>query len=270
MSVDTIALWSELPSDPERETVVPSPRFNNLVKNMKVVRNITVPTFTAYLPDATNGAAVIICPGGGFTCLPIDIEGIEVARWLSTRGVTAFVLRYRLLPTADDDATFIEQMQHPDMAQIGAHMPVAIADGTQSVKLVRERANEWGIDPQRIGTIGFSAGGVVATGVAANDEPASRPNFTASIYSPGWQELTPQAEALPLFMAFASDDPVLKLVSEGSLRLYSAWKDAKQPVEMHVYSKGGHGFGMTQQSLPSDHWIDRFWEWLQVSGIAAS
>ncbi|MEP7287755.1 MAG: alpha/beta hydrolase [Chloroflexota bacterium] len=274
-----IPLWSDGTSESgigdqrEQETVIPSPRFNNSVKNMKVVRNITQPTLTAYLPAAAaaNGAAVVICPGGGFTCLPIEIEGADVARWLNRHGIAAFVLNYRLLPTAIDDETFIQQMQRPDMAQINAHIPLAVTDGKRAVSLVREHAAEWNLDPQRIGTLGFSAGGVVATGAAVQSDPdgdiGSRPNFVASLYSPGVPDLMPQADILPLFLAFASDDPVLKLVSEGSLRLYSAWKDAHHPVELHIYSKGGHGFGMTQQNLPCDHWIDRFGDWLHVEGL---
>jgi acetyl esterase/lipase len=267
-----VPIWSDNPdSQREQETIVPRPRFNNMITNMKVVRNIVTPTLAAYLPDADSatGTAVVICPGGGFSCLPIEIEGVAVAHRLRAHGVAAFVLRYRLLATALDDDTFIQQMQRPDMAQINIHLPLAVADGKQAIRLVRQRAAEWGIDPQRIGILGFSAGGVVATGVAVQANMGSRPNFVASIYSPGSQDFTPQADALPLFLAFASDDPVHKLVSEGSMRQYSAWHDAGHPIELHIYSKGGHGFGVAEQGLPCDHWIDLFGDWLDAQGFLA-
>src|SRR5260370_15549161 len=104
-------------SQQEQETLNPSPRFNNLVKNLKVVRNISQPTLTVYLPDpaVANGTAIIICPGGGFRCLPIDHEGTDVARWLNRRGVAAFVLRYQLLPTASRHEEVLQQFQPPDL-----------------------------------------------------------------------------------------------------------------------------------------------------------
>jgi acetyl esterase/lipase len=255
----------------EQTTVIPVPRFNNRVRDMKVVRNYSAPTLTAYLPDPAmaNGTALIICPGGGFSCLPIEIEGLDVAHWLNRRGVAAVVLRYRLLPTPRDDEQFIRQMQRPDPSVLKMHMPLALKDGQQSVRLVRQRATEWGLNPQRIGIIGFSAGGVVAAGTATQSQPAERPDFVACLYSPGWQDFTVQADTPPLFMAFASDDPVLTLVSDGSLKMYGAWKDAKRPIEMHVYSKGGHGFGLAQQGLPCDGWVERFVEWLRVQDIPA-
>jgi acetyl esterase/lipase len=258
-----------LGAEREQETLYASPRFNNLVKNLRVVRNIPQPTLTIYLPDpaVANGTAVIICPGGGFQCLPIDHEGTAVAQWLTKRGVAAGVLRYRLLPTAPRDEDFLQQLQHPDLQQMMSHAVHAVLDGKQAIRVMRKQAALWGVDPQLIGILGFSAGGVVATGVAAPDEADSRPNFVASMYSPGWPDGAVPADRLPLFLAFASDDPVLSLVSEGSLRFYAAWQAAGHPVELHIYSRGGHGFGMAQQGWPSDHWIERLREWLQVEGL---
>jgi acetyl esterase/lipase len=149
-----------------------------------------------------------------------------------------------------------------------SHAPLAVLDGKQALRVVREKAALWSIDPQRIGILGFSAGGVVATGVAMQDEPDTRPNFVASMYSPGWPDGDVPADGLPpLFLAFASDDPVYSLVSEGSLRLYTAWRAAGHRVELHIYSRGGHGFGMAQQGWPSDRWVERFREWLQIEGF---
>jgi acetyl esterase/lipase len=248
----------------EQETTIQRPRFNNLVSNMKVIRNITVPTLTTYVPDASiaTGTAVVICPGGGFSCLPIEIEGTQVAQWLKARGIAAFVLKYRLLSTAAEDEEFLQQLQRPEMAQIRTQIPFAVADATAAMKVVRQNATAWRINPQQIGLLGFSAGGVVAAGTAAQNDEETSPKFLACIYSPGSPDLSCGGVALPLFLAFASDDPVLSLVSEGTMRLYSAWKDAAHPVEMHIYAKGGHGFGMARQNLPCDHWIERFYEWL--------
>jgi len=247
------------------------PRFNNRITTLKVVRNVPQPTLTAFLPDpaVANGTAVIICPGGGFHFLPIDNEGTDVARWLTTRGVAAVVLRYRLLPTAARDEDFMQQLRQLDWEQMKSHAPLAVMDGKQAMRLVRERAANWGIDPQRIGILGFSAGGVVATGIATQYEADSHPNFAALIYSPVWQDLAVAADAPPLFLAFATDDPAISLIWDGAMLLYPAWKAAGHSIELHAYAKGGHGFGMAQQGLPSDHWIERFGEWLQVQGFLA-
>jgi acetyl esterase/lipase len=273
---EVIPVWpdgvpaTETESQQEQESIY-IPRFNNRISTLKVVRNVPRPTLTAFLPDppVANGSAVIVCPGGGFHFLPIDNEGTDVAQWLTTRGVAAFVLRYRLLPTAARDKDFVQQVRQPDWEQIKSHAPRAVMDGKQAMRVVRERAATWGIDPQRIGVLGFSAGGVVATGVATQYEADSRPNFAALLYSPVWQDLAVAADAPPLFLAFANDDPAFSLIWDGILLLYPAWKAAGHPIELHAYSKGGHGFGMTQQGLPSDHWIERFGEWLQVQSFLA-
>jgi acetyl esterase/lipase len=139
--------------------------------------------------------------------------------------------------------------------------PLAIADGRQAVKVVRRRAAEWNIAPERIGMLGFSSGGVVTIGTAMQYDEESRPGFAAPIYPAfsGVQIAVP-VDAPPLFLLAASDD----LMGVGaSLPLYSAWRDAGRPVELHLYSQGGHGFGMKKQGLPTDHWIERFSEWLQ-------
>jgi len=248
---------------PEQETLLPQLLH---LKNTKVVRNIVQPTLTAYLPDpaVANGTAVIICPGGGFLFLNVDTEGTDIARWLNTRGVAAFVLKYRLLHTEARDEDFFQQLRHFDMEQMKSHAPLGVMDGKQALRVIRERASQWGIRPERIGILGFSAGGVVTIGAATQYEAESRPNFAAPIYGPVWQELAVPADAPPLFIALANDDPGLP---DGSTSLYRAWKAAGHPVELHIYSKGGHGFAMAPQGLPCDHWMERFGEWLQSQGF---
>src|SRR5207302_5877708 len=129
------------------------------------------------------------------------------------------------------------------------HGPLAIADGRQSVALVRQHAAEWGIAPDRIGLLGFSAGGRVTAGVALEHDDASRPDFAAVIYGALWENLEVPADAPPLFVLVANDD---ELAAANCLDLFSAWRTAGHPAELHVFAQGGHGFGMNQQGLPSD------------------
>jgi acetyl esterase/lipase len=267
-----IPLWpngapgSESWTQQEQETLAPPPI------GIKVVRNVTQPTLTAFLPDraAANQAAVIVCPGGAFHFLAIEHEGTQVARWLNARGLTAFVLRYRLIETAVDDNLLSQQMHQnlTDRSRFRQRMqvlhPLIIADGRQAVKLVRQRAAEWGIAPDRIGIMGFSAGGYLTTGVALEYDADSRPDFAAPIYSSPYEDISVPGDAPPLFIAVADDDA---FAASASVPLYSAWNAAGRSAELHIYSKGGHGFGMHRQGLPSDYWIDRFGEWLQVQGV---
>ena len=262
----------------EQETYLPKPSvvpqtYLPLPFNGKIVRNIVQPTLTAYLPDPSvaTGAAVIVCPGGVFHYLSIENEGSAVAQWLCAHGVAAFVLKYRVLQTAASDEDLIAQLQErftnlmqlmPLMQQVE---PLALADGQQAVRVVRRRAVEWGIAPERIGILGFSSGGVVASGAAMHYDAASRPNFAAPIYpAPSGRGIAVPPDAPSLFLLAASNDP---LGAGASLPLYSAWRDAGHPVELHLYAQGGHGFGMKQQGLPSDHWIERFGDWLQPLGF---
>lgn len=257
------ALETQNGRQPEQETIIPQILH---LKNTRVVRNVVQPTLTAYLPDPSvaNGTAVIVCPGGGFHFLNFDTEGADAAHWLNTRGVAAFVLKYRLLQTETSDEDFLRQLRHLDMERIKSQAAPGIMDGKQALRVIRESASEWEINPERIGILGFSAGGVVTIGAATQYEAESRPNFAASIYGPVWQELVVPADAPPLFIALANDDPGLP---DGCTSLYHAWKAASHPVELHIYSRGGHGFAMAPQGLPCDHWIERFGEWLQVQGF---
>jgi acetyl esterase/lipase len=217
-----------------------------------------------------TSTAVIICPGGAFHSLALDHEGVDVARWLSRRGVAAFVLKYRLLPTEARDEDFERQIQanlsdldkmREVTRQIG---PLAIADGQQAIKVVRERAAQWGIAPDRIGIMGFSAGGRVTIGVALEHDAESRPNFAAPIYGALWEEIAVPADAPPLFIALANDDA---LAVDPGVALYRAWRAAGHSVELHIFAQGGHGFGMWKQGLPVDRWIDQFGEWLAGQGF---
>ncbi len=258
-----VAPGSEDRTHQERVAVIPN-------VGLKVIRNVSRPTLTLYLPEPARatGTAVIVCPGGAFHFLAIEHEGNEVAAWLNARGIAAFVLKYRLIRTDEDFAAQV-QARVADRAQMLAVlkplMPLILADGQQAVRLVRRRAAEWGIRPDRIGIMGFSAGGEVAISVALQYDAESRPDFVAPIYAAHFDDTPVPDDAPPLFLAHASDDPLIPPAF--STRIYTAWQAAGKPAELHIYSRGGHGFGMNKLGLPVDGWIERFAEWLQAQGL---
>ncbi|HWE96590.1 MAG TPA: GDSL-type esterase/lipase family protein [Tepidisphaeraceae bacterium] len=241
--------------------------YANTWDHRKMVRNVTHPTITAYFPEPSkaNGTAVIIAPGGGFRFLSWDNEGTAVAEWLAARGVTAFVLKYRLLDTGESQTDF-EKGKKPTPAANPKSQDIASlasADGRQAMKVVREHAAEWKLAPNRIGIMGFSAGGVVAMGVVTEHDAQSRPDFAAPIYGAVPVEAV-AADAPPLFLLCAADD---KSAADASAQLARKWNAAGRVAELHIYSKGGHGFGMSRRGLPVDHWIERFGDWLDVQGL---
>jgi acetyl esterase/lipase len=200
--------------------------------------------------------------------LSITSEGTDVAKYLVARGVTAFVLKYRLAHTGDD-ATQEFTALYPDKQKfhdtVGKIIPLAVADGLAAVTYVRQHASEWGVSPERVGIIGFSAGGRVTAGVAFHYLPEGRPAFVAPIYAGGESKDVPvPADAPPMFIAAATDDS-LGLAPQ-SIALYEMWTNAHKSAELHMYAKGGHGFGMRKHNLPTDHWIDRFADWLELEG----
>ncbi len=234
---------------------------------LKVIRNVSRPTLTAFLPDPqrANGTAVIVCPGGAFHFLAFEHEGIQVAEWLNAHGIAAFMLKYRLIPTGDN---FMAEVQEriADRAKmagpLSALAPLILADAQQAVRLVRARAAEWRLRPDRIGVMGFSAGGAVTMAVTLHHDPHSRPDFAAPIYAAHFDEVVVPADAPPLFLAHAGDDPLIPPAI--SVAIYTAWQAAGKPAELHIYAKGGHGFGMRKLGLPVDGWIERFGEWLET------
>ncbi|MGE0131758.1 MAG: alpha/beta hydrolase [Blastocatellales bacterium] len=246
------------------------------------IRNVAQPTLTAFLPDKAkaNGTAIIVAPGGGFRHLAIEKEGNDVARWLQARGVAAFVLKYRLMDTGATEEEYKKQQAalanalRPDTKNPAAGLArnlewqkaiaIAVADGQQAVRVVRGRAAEWGIAPDRIGLMGFSAGGMLTVGAVMKNEAASRPNFAAPIYGGGTNGVAVAADAPPIFIAVADDD---RLAAVSSAQLYLNWRKAGRKAELHVYAAGGHGFGMTKRGLPVDSWVDRFGDWLQAQGL---
>jgi acetyl esterase/lipase len=264
---ETILLWPEGAPGSESWTQVEEEIL--MPPGFKVVRNVTQPHLTVYSADPikANGTAVIICPGGGWHYLSIVWEGSKAARWLARRGVTAFVLCYRLIRTGDNLIAEMDQNMS-DRSRLARLLipllPLAQADGQQALRLVRDRAAEWGIVPDRVGMLGFSAGGMLTANAALYNPPDLRPTFAAGIYAPVFEDVTAPLNAPPLFLACANDD---ELGTVGSLRLYSAWRAVQSPVELHIYSTGGHGFGMNHKALPCDSCIRRLDDWLQVQGL---
>ena len=236
-----------------------------------VVTNVSVPTMEVFRPESPNGTSVIVAPGGGLYALSITSEGTDVAKWLNEKGITAFVLKYRLVPTGEDGVKEITDDGAKNPAIIGQRvmpvLPYSYADGLSAITYVRENAERFKIDPKKIGFMGFSAGGAVTLGVAYNYTAANRPDFLVPVYA--WTLVMPvqevPADAPPMYVICASDDPLG--LAPGSIELYSSWLKASKPVGLHMYSKGGHGFGMKKQGLPSDHWIERFYDWSVAEGI---
>ncbi len=224
-----------------------------------VIFNVVTPTLTPYLPERAKatGTGVIVAPGGAFVALAIDLEANEVARWLQARGIAAFVLKYRIVEKKGDGIPAGLNMD--EAGQYG------IADGIQALKVVRQHAAEWGLSPDRIGFLGFSAGAMVASGTLLQPDPAARPSFAAMIYGGPFGVLPAiPAKLPPIFLAWAQDDPQAR---EPVARFYGALVAAGHKPEAHIFSAGGHGFGLKKQGTTSDHWIDEFYDWLAAQGL---
>lgn len=249
----------------------PEKQYFSKAWNTEVVTNVTKPTLTVFKPAAElrNGTAIVICPGGGFMALSIESEGNDVAKYLVAKGVTAFVLRYRLAHTGEDatqEFVTLYRDQQKFLEMRDKVEPQAAADGMAAVAWVRKHAAEFGVSPDRVGIIGFSAGGAVTAEVAFHYQPEGRPAFVAPIYAGRMMKEAPvPADAPPMFLAAATDDGFG--LAPYSLKLYHEWTIEHRSAELHIYAKGGHGFGMRKQNLPVDHWIDRFAEWLAWQGL---
>jgi endo-1,4-beta-xylanase len=231
----------------------------------RVISNIHKPSLTPYLPAAekSTGCAVIVAPGGGHRELWSDHEGHNVARWLGDHGIAAFVLKYRLARETNSTYTIDDH---------------ALADMQRAIRLVRSRASGWGVSTNRIGVMGFSAGGELAFlaaqrfdfGVPEAAEPvarqSSRPDFQALIYPGRSERIAPATNSPPVFLVCGYNDR--SDISEGLAGAYLRFKQLKVPAELHVYSGTGHGFGLRPgDTKPSGKWIERFEEWLGNSGL---
>jgi acetyl esterase/lipase len=234
----------------------------------KATYNVSKPSLTIFQadPSVANGKAVVVCPGGAFHLLSMDNEGYDVAKWLNSKGITVFVLKYRLQHclTNNPIGELVEKQPNSEKFNKDIEPLVAmdIADGKAAVAFVRDHAAEYGVKPDQIGIMGFSAGGTVATGVAMTYDAKNRPDFVAAVYPYVGSFGNPAVpvDAPPLFIAAAADDNFgfQKLC----LVLFSKWNDAKRSAELHIYNKGGHGFGMEKRNAGSDNWTSDFEFWM--------
>ena len=261
--------WNLWPGQPPDDQAQLGPEFDRtgadgrLVAGRRVIRltNVSVPTVAIFKPkpEVDTGAAVVIAPGGGHTILAYDLEGTEIAAWLNSIGLTGIVLKYRV-PARDPDKRWLAAAQ----------------DGQRAMSLVRGRADEIGIDPDRIGIIGFSAGGTPVRYAALvkerlyepvdrYDAASFRPDFAAPIYAGGVPEgATITEDCPPFFMVIAHDD---RDRSVAVAELYIALKQADVSAELHIYESGGHGYGLRSTELPVTTWPDRMEEWMRQLGF---
>jgi acetyl esterase/lipase len=226
-------------------------------------QNIVRPVLLYYPAEKFSavGTAMIVAPGGGFRTLMMSYEGVDVAKRLNQMGVDAFVLKYRTI-YVDSASRAGGNGVTTTSPQAGQNVPeMAGADGRQAVRLLRQRAAEFGVLSTRIGIIGYSAGGavVLATVYGAAD---GRPDFAVPIYAAGANSNPPPAGAPPLFIAVAADDQTVGF--QGSVDLFGAWRKAGLPAELHVFQTGAHGFG--KKGGGADHYLDRVEEWLKLNG----
>jgi acetyl esterase/lipase len=259
-----------------------------LAGGSRVLRNVTEPTLTVFAPPegTSNGVGVVVAPGGGWTVLMWDHEGTDVARWLNAQGYTAFLLKYRVDPVSVEQAEFEALMAMADevvnnppstsdrptaMSDLVSHegylraRAESIEDGRRAVEMARDLAPRYSVRPDAIGMMGFSAGAFLTVDVAL-DPRADPLAFIAPIYGGETRSASVPVDAPPMFAVVAYDD-ILRRVVEG---VYLDWSRADRPAELHLFARGGHGFGLVQQGAPSDRWTDLFLAWLEDLELGAN
>ena len=245
---------------PEEEADVTLPA----VGKIHVITNVTVPTLTVFRPPVGtgNGTAVIILPGGSFRALAWDVDGVESAQWLASKGVTAFLLKYRVRPPQAGES-FGNTLQ--DFARATqSRRAIAVADAKQAIRFIRSNARRFDVAPDRMGIMGFSAGAMATVEVALAKDSAARPSFAVPMYGAALTPDLPGRDAPPLFIAAAQDDP--QLPATNSVEIFERWTKAGRAAELHVYERGGHGFGFRRHRVPADEWPNSFEAWLKSRG----
>jgi acetyl esterase/lipase len=282
---EQIAIWPEgkMPdalSDSKPESVTTRTEFV-AGKPWIEIDNVSKPTITIYSPKTKNtGAAVVVFPGGGFHGLAIDLEGTEICEWLASQGITGILLKYRVPnsgPNWNKDCN----------CEVQPKIPAALEDAQRTLGLVRRNAAKWHIDPNKIGVIGFSAGGYMVADISthfekrayspidAADKESCRPDFAIALY-PGHMRMKGKPFVLnpnihftkntpPTFLLQAENDPVDTV--EYSLVYYRGLKNAGVPVEMHLYAQGGHAFGLRETQFPITKWPQLVEAWLATIGV---
>jgi hypothetical protein len=288
-SKPTIRIWPG--KAPGSEDWTYSERITEGPGGSKTYTNVVDPTLTVYLPDPAkaNGAAVIVCPGGAMRMVSIS-DRDSTAEWLNSKGIAAFILKYRLVPDSPPPAgaarsagpsrsgspgsgmgmgmgnelSFKEILNRhgnanpaPDNPEHVKIIQMAIADGQQAIRVLRRDAAKYNIDPKRVGIMGFSAGGGVAVGTAVTESTDGYPDFVATIYGPSLVDVSVPKQGAPLFIAVM--DAHFN-VTNGCAALYTLWKEAGRPVEIHIYD---HAFG-PGSGMPIANYTDRLYEWLRA------
>lgn len=262
------AAFTAKAADPSTEVLWPAGAPGAVGKE-----DLDIPALTTYLPEKPNGSAILICPGGGYAHLAVDHEGKQIADWFNNLGFTAFVLKYRLGPRY--------------------HFPAPFDDAVQAMKMIRAKASQLNFDPKKVGIIGFSAGGHLASTVSTHAPAEARPNFAILCYpvismKPPYahkgsilnllgenpdpakvddlsNQLRVTADTPPTFLFHTDDDPVVPV--ENSLLYYQGLKAAKVPAEMHIYAHGRHGVGLAQNDPVLSTWPARLMDWLRSRGV---
>lgn len=290
----TIPVWPGIAPGSEDWTF--SERVTEGPGGSKVYSNVVNPTLTIYLPDKSraNGVALILCPGGAMRMLGFA-EPEQTAEWLNSKGIAAFILKYRVVPDTPAAAgaapshapspsgvpqkkmlmgmgkelSFREILNRrgnanpaPDNPEHLKVIRMAIADAQQAIRILRRDAAKYGIDPKRIGILGYSAGGGVAIGTAVTESSDAYPDFVATIYGPSLVDVTVPPQGAPLFIAVMDGH---FNVTNGCAALFALWKEANRPVELHVYD---HGYGPAS-GMPVGTWTDRLYDWLVARKLIA-
>jgi len=257
---------------------------NNEINELGTVSNVTVPTLTVFLPEASKntGSAMIVCPGGAYINLAMDKEGYKVATWLAEKGITAFVLKYRTHYLGDtpqerqaETAKTWAKVLSPDgiapesvsmMYDVPESQAVkrGYEDGIRAMELVKSRAAEFGINADKVGIMGFSAGALLSLNVALHHTPASRPAFVAPIYLGRSDKVVVPEDAAPLYLASPQND---LFTPEMTFDLYNAWTKAKVPAELHYFTGCSHGFAFENTGTPVDGWQEEMYSFMKYVGF---
>lgn len=272
---EIVALWDGLPPRAKALTeqesrVVKDHGWRSIVE----IHNVSIPTMTIVRPSAgkANGSAMLVLPGGAFSILAWDVEGTEVARFLADRGITAFILKYRVNePTPEQIRSYAESMSKPENAAdpaffVKALRPkheLAVEDAMQAMRLVRAGASRYGVDPGRVGMIGYSAGAATIFTLLQRADDATRPDIAAPIYGFAYDTTAP-AKAPPLFMAVAKDDAFM---AAASADVQEAWQTSGKSSELHIFESGAHGFGMGRPGTESMKIGSLLEDWLREHGF---
>lgn len=260
LAQETISLPLKNPADPSAPTEKIEERGKGGVTD-RAISSVVQPTITVYLPakDKANGTGIVICPGGGYQHLAIDKEGHDIARWLNSIGIAAVVLKYRLPGSMRGDS-------QTDIHGVADRIHVALEDAEAAMRLMRENATKWNLKPGAVGMMGFSAGGHLAAMMGMIAPPDTRPDFLVLGYPAIPAALNVTSSMPRTFLVAADDDPTVN-PAENAGRFFAALRAAKIPAELHIYSSGGHGFGIQKSGKTSAAWTGALVAWLKEAQL---